>query len=176
MLPNSTRRASRTCLSRRRWKYRGPKNHILRVGDRLVYRSLNPKSQNEILGLDRIRQKKGIAMRGSVSVIAAVLLLQCSAIPAGAKQPTPPTAQVGTTLPPGFPVIENNYLGVPVIGFGAQGPVRRVPVIFLHGNNDTPFATACNPFRQRSQFRSVLCAKRISGERALGAWISGRSV
>ena len=85
-------------------------------------------------------------MRGSVSVIAAVLLSLCSAIPAGAKQPTPPTAQVGTTLPPGFPVIENNYLGVPVIGFGAQGPVRRVPVIFLHGNNDTPFATACNPF------------------------------
>ena len=85
-------------------------------------------------------------MRGSVSIIAALSLLLCSVIPASAKQPTPPTPQVGTTLPPGFPVIENNYLGEPVIGFGAQGPVRRVPVIFLHGNNDTPFATACNPF------------------------------
>ena len=85
-------------------------------------------------------------MRGSVSFIAALALLLCSIIPASAKQPTPPTPQVGTTLPPGFPVIENNYLGVPVIGFGAQGPLRRVPVIFLHGNNDTPFPTACNPF------------------------------
>jgi pimeloyl-ACP methyl ester carboxylesterase len=35
-----------------------------------------------------------------------------------------------------------------VIGFGAAGPVRRTPVIFLHGNNDTPFATACNPYGQ----------------------------
>ena len=85
-------------------------------------------------------------MRGSVSIIAALSLLLCSAIRVGAGQPTPPTAQVGNTLPPGFPVIENFYLGVPVIGFGAQGPVRRVPVIFLHGNNDTPFPTACNPF------------------------------
>ena len=31
-------------------------------------------------------------------------------------------------------------------GFGAAGPVQRTPVIFLHGNNDTPFPTACNPF------------------------------
>ena len=35
---------------------------------------------------------------------------------------------------------------MPVIGFGAAGRVRRTPVIFLHGNNDTPFPTACNPF------------------------------
>jgi len=35
---------------------------------------------------------------------------------------------------------------VPVIGFGAGGRVQRTPVIFLHGNNDTPFPTACNPF------------------------------
>ncbi len=50
---------------------------------------------------------------------------------------------VGTTLPAGFPVIEDASLGKPVIGFGAAGPVARTPVIFLHGNNDTPFATAC---------------------------------
>jgi pimeloyl-ACP methyl ester carboxylesterase len=77
------------------------------------------------------------------SVVATVLLLLSSAIPAGARQST---LQVGTTLPPDFPVIENYYLGVPVLGFGAQGSVRRVPVIFLHGNNDTPFPTSCNPY------------------------------
>ena len=54
---------------------------------------------------------------------------------------------VGTTFPAGFPVIEDASLtGKPVIGFGAAGPVVRTPVIFLHGNNDTPFPTACNPF------------------------------
>jgi pimeloyl-ACP methyl ester carboxylesterase len=56
---------------------------------------------------------------------------------------------VGTTFPAGFPVIEDASLGKPVIGFGggtAGGPVNRVPVIFLHGNNDTPYATACNPY------------------------------
>jgi len=59
---------------------------------------------------------------------------------------SPAAAQVGTSFPAGFPVITDASLGVPVIGFGASGQVRRTPVIFLHGNNDTPFATACNPF------------------------------
>ena len=54
-------------------------------------------------------------------------------------------AQVGTSFPADFPVIVDASLGVPVIGFGAAGPVKRTPVIFLHGNNDTPFPTACNP-------------------------------
>ena len=53
---------------------------------------------------------------------------------------------VGNTLPADFPVIEDTSLGKPVIGFGAAGPVVHTPVIFLHGNNDTPFPTACNPF------------------------------
>ena len=53
---------------------------------------------------------------------------------------------VGTTFPEGFPRIVDASLGVPVIGFGGKGTVEHVPVIFLHGNNDTPFATACNPF------------------------------
>ena len=60
-----------------------------------------------------------------------------------------PSPVLGTTLPSDFPVIINPYLGVPVLGFGAKGSARamdRIPVIFLHGNNDTPFATACNPF------------------------------
>jgi len=54
---------------------------------------------------------------------------------------------VGNTLPPDFPVIEDASLtNQPVIGFGAAGPVKRTPVIFLHGNNDTPFPTACSPY------------------------------
>ncbi len=59
--------------------------------------------------------------------------------------PNTPTA-IGTSLPADFPVIRNPYVGTPVLGFGARGHVERVPVIFLHGNNDTPFPTACNPF------------------------------
>jgi hypothetical protein len=51
-----------------------------------------------------------------------------------------------TTLPADFPAIKNDYLGVPVIGFGSRGRVDRIPVIFLPGNNDTPFPTACNRF------------------------------
>lgn len=53
---------------------------------------------------------------------------------------------VGNTLPAGFPSIEDTSLARPLIGFGAAGPVTRTPVIFIHGNNDTPFATACNPY------------------------------
>ena len=52
---------------------------------------------------------------------------------------------VGTSLPPDFPVINDASLGISVIGFGAQGNVTRTPIIFLHGNNDTPFPTSCNP-------------------------------
>jgi pimeloyl-ACP methyl ester carboxylesterase len=54
--------------------------------------------------------------------------------------------QVGTSFPADFPQIIDASLGVPVIGFGAAGRVQRAPVLFLHGNNDTPFPTACNPF------------------------------
>ena len=53
---------------------------------------------------------------------------------------------VGSTFPAGFPVIEDTSLAQPVIGFGAAGPVTHTPVILLHGNNDTPFPTACNPY------------------------------
>lgn len=62
------------------------------------------------------------------------------------------TGTVGTTLPAGFPVIEDTSLHKPIIGFGAAGPVRRTPVIFIHGNNDTPFPTACNPFGRMQAF------------------------
>ena len=52
---------------------------------------------------------------------------------------------VGTTFPADFPVIEDATLQKPVIGFGAAGTVTRTPVIFLHGNNDVPYATSCSP-------------------------------
>jgi pimeloyl-ACP methyl ester carboxylesterase len=55
-------------------------------------------------------------------------------------------AAVGTSFPPDFPVIEDASLAQPIIGFGAAGAVTRTPVIFLHGNNDVPFPTACQPF------------------------------
>jgi len=63
---------------------------------------------------------------------------------------------VGTTLPAGFPAIEDASLGKPLIGFGAAGPVHRTPVIFIHGNNDTPFPTACNPFGSMQAFAQFL--------------------
>lgn len=66
------------------------------------------------------------------------------AVTAGA--PVHAAGTVGNTLPADFPAIEDASLARPVIGFGAAGPVSRVPVIFLHGNNDTPFPTACNAF------------------------------
>jgi len=53
---------------------------------------------------------------------------------------------VGTSLPAGFPVILDASLGTPVLGFGTAGPLQHTPVILLHGNNDTPFPTACNPY------------------------------
>jgi pimeloyl-ACP methyl ester carboxylesterase len=53
---------------------------------------------------------------------------------------------VGTSLPADFPVILDTSLGTPLLGFGAAGPVTNTPVVFVHGNNDTPYPTACNPF------------------------------
>ncbi len=82
-------------------------------------------------------------MRAIAGLLATAMLVVLSAVPCRAFPQTP---QVGTALPPDFPVVENYYLGVPVIGFGARGFVRHVPVIFLHGNNDSPFPTKCNPY------------------------------
>ncbi len=65
---------------------------------------------------------------------------------------TAQAAAVGTSFPSGFPTIVDASLGVPVIGFGAAGPVERTPVIFLHGNNDTPYATLCNPYGNMHDF------------------------
>jgi len=63
---------------------------------------------------------------------------------------------VGSSLPEGFPVIEDASLAVPVIGFGAAGAAVRTPVIFLHGNNDTPFPTACSPYGNARAFAQYL--------------------
>ena len=79
----------------------------------------------------------------SLTRFSALAALVATALSLSAGAPASPG--LGTTLPPGFPTITDASLGVPVLGFGAAGPVERTPVIFLHGNNDTPFATACNP-------------------------------
>jgi pimeloyl-ACP methyl ester carboxylesterase len=89
----------------------------------------------------------------------------------GAAGPAPAAtstqASIGTSLPDDFPVILNPYLGVPVLGFGAAGRAERVPVIFLHGNNDTPFATSCNPF---GYIRNIAQYLLDSGYRASELW------
>jgi pimeloyl-ACP methyl ester carboxylesterase len=74
-------------------------------------------------------------------VLVAVLVLAAVAV-AGASA----AGTVGTSFPSGFAVPTDASLGVPVIGFGAAGRVERTPVVLLHGNNDTPYATACNPY------------------------------
>jgi pimeloyl-ACP methyl ester carboxylesterase len=84
---------------------------------------------------------------------------------AAADTNTPTT--IGTSLPADFPVIRNSYLGLPVLGFGARGHVDRVPVIFLHGNNDSPFPTACNPFGYIRNMAQYLLA---SGYRPSELW------
>src|SRR4029078_2652264 len=82
--------------------------------------------------------------RGRRPGLLGLALLTCllSALPIAAEA----GPQVGPALPADFPVITDASLGVPVIGFGAAGRVQRTPVIFLHGNNDTPFTTASNPY------------------------------
>src|SRR3954470_803533 len=67
-------------------------------------------------------------------------------IVAAASAATATAATVGTTFPAGFPAIRDASLGVPVLGFGAAGPVHRTPVILLHGDNDTAYPGACNPY------------------------------
>ena len=74
--------------------------------------------------------------------LVAAALVAALALAGGASA----SGTVGTSFPAGFPTITDASLGTPVLGFGAAGRLTRTPVIFLHGNNDTPFPTACNPF------------------------------
>jgi pimeloyl-ACP methyl ester carboxylesterase len=78
-----------------------------------------------------------------MAAVAAAVALGAAVLAAGAS-----AASVGTSFPAGFPTIVDASLGTPVLGFGAAGPVERTPVILLHGNNDTPYPTACNPYGQ----------------------------
>src|ERR671914_3092657 len=75
------------------------------------------------------------------AVVAVVLVGTATGSPAQAKQ-----RELGTSFPADFPVLLDASLGTPLIGFGSdEGPVAHTPVIFLHGNNDTPYPTVCNP-------------------------------
>lgn len=89
-------------------------------------------------------------MRTSKLMVAVALVspLLFPGSPADAHErpgPSDPVV-VGNSLPDDFPEILDHSTGSPVIGFGGEGRIRRTPVIFLHGNNDTPFPTPCNPF------------------------------
>lgn len=66
------------------------------------------------------------------------------------------TSAVGTSFPADFETPTDASLGVAVFGFGAAGPVRRTPVILLHGNNDTPYPTSCNPYGDVHDLASFL--------------------
>jgi pimeloyl-ACP methyl ester carboxylesterase len=94
-----------------------------------------------------------------------VALLSASAFACAHAQGT-----VGNSFPADFPVIEDTSLGKPVIGFGAAGSVTHTPVIFLHGNNDTPFPTACNPFGRVQAFAQYLADR---GYAASELWALG---
>lgn len=93
-------------------------------------------------------------LRPSRSLAALLAVAACVAAHAAGT--------VGTSFPADFPAIEDTSLGKPVIGFGASGVVARVPVIFLHGNNDTPFPTACNPFGRVQAFAQYLADRGYS--------------
>jgi pimeloyl-ACP methyl ester carboxylesterase len=83
-------------------------------------------------------------MRRTLLLVLALTLVAAVVAGPSAARLDRATATVGTSFPSDFPVIVDHSLGVPVIGFGAAGPVTRTPVIFLHGNNDTPYPTTCN--------------------------------
>jgi hypothetical protein len=102
----------------------------------------NASRKEEIMTHESRSEQNRFLSRTRVVVVALAAWLTVHLLLAGAVAADP----VGTTLPPDFPVIIDASLGLPVIGFGAAGPVQRTPVIFLHGNNDTPFPTGCNPF------------------------------
>ncbi|HEX2293083.1 MAG TPA: alpha/beta fold hydrolase [Gaiellaceae bacterium] len=74
-----------------------------------------------------------------------VLVLLATSL-AGMALAVSASAAIGTSFPTGFATPTDASLGTPVLGFGAAGEVERNPVILLHGNNDTPYPTLCNPY------------------------------
>jgi len=99
------------------------------------------------------------------SVLAALATTLCLAAQAAGT--------VGTSFPPDFPVIEDATLQKPVIGFGAAGAVTRTPVIFLHGNNDAPFPTACNRFGRMQAMAQYLADNGYSTSELWGLGYQG---
>ena len=76
-------------------------------------------------------------------LLGVVVVLAATAVVPGSHAAAQET--IGTTFPPGFRVPQDASLHRPVIGFGSNvGPVRHPPIIFLHGNNDTPYPNPCN--------------------------------
>jgi pimeloyl-ACP methyl ester carboxylesterase len=90
------------------------------------------------------------------SLTRATARLLLAAVAALAAAGAHADGTVGTTLPANFPVILDASLGTPLLGFGAAGPVTRTPVVFVHGNNDTPFPNACNPLGNVHAFAQFL--------------------
>lgn len=95
-------------------------------------------------------RKRGAGPARCLGALAAAAALMGAGIAAQAA------GTVGTSFPSDFPVIEDASLARPVIGFGAAGAVQRTPVIFLHGNNDTPYPTACSPYGNAKAFAQHL--------------------
>ena len=100
-----------------------------------------------------------------LTVVAMVVML------AGSAGAAPPLA---TSFPADFAVPVDSSLGSPVIGFGASGPVARTPVIFLHGNNDTPFPTACNPFGDTHDLATSLLSRGYTPAELWGLGYQGQ--
>ncbi|MFO1273123.1 MAG: hypothetical protein U1F50_15850 [Rubrivivax sp.] len=97
---------------------------------------------------------------------ALAALFTCAAVQAAGT--------VGSTLPEGFPAIEDASLTkVNLIGFGAAGAVTRTPVILVHGNNDTPFATACNPYGRMQALAQSLADKGYATSELWGLGYEG---
>ncbi len=109
--------------------------------------------------------KKSLSFRACAATATLAVLFMGAAVQAAAT--------VGNTFPAGFPVIEDASLAKPVIGFGAAGVVTRTPVIFLHGNNDTPFATACNPYGRMQAFAQFLADNGYSTSELWGLGYQG---
>jgi hypothetical protein len=104
-----------------------------------------------------------------LAAAAGAVALACSAHAAGT---------VGTTLPTDFPVIVDASLGVPLLGFGAAGPVGHTPIIFVHGNNDTPYPTACNPYGRMQALAQYLADNGYATSELWGVgyqWRTARS-
>jgi pimeloyl-ACP methyl ester carboxylesterase len=102
-------------------------------------------------------------------LVVVATLVSALGITAGASA----SGTVGTSFPAGFPLITDASLGTLVLGFGAAGAIVRTPVIFLHGNNDTPFPTACNPYGDVHAFAQYLADHGYSPSELWGLGYQG---